>query len=318
LFVIAPATANIIAKMTLGLADDMLSTTLLATRAPIVVAPAMNVHMYANPVVQKNMETLRGRGVHFIEPGQGPLACGYVGKGRMAEPDEIVAWVEAFFGQKKPLNGKKVVITAGPTQEPIDPVRYISNHSSGKMGFALAQAAEEAGAEVVLISGPVSLPAPPRVHRVNVVRTAEMKEAVMRHLPEADVIIKAAAVADYRPKRELPHKMKKTVDEVTLVLEKTEDIASEVGKRKKPHQLFIGFAAETERLEEHARSKLERKGMDMIVANNVALPGAGFGTETNIVTIYDREGEVVSLPQMSKLDVAREIIRLIGERLHGK
>jgi phosphopantothenoylcysteine decarboxylase/phosphopantothenate--cysteine ligase len=317
LFIIAPATANIIAKMALGLGDDMLSTTLLATQAPIVVAPAMNVHMYENPIVQKNIATLKERGVYFIEPGQGPLACGYDGKGRMAEPEEIIAWVESFFAGAKPLAGKKVLITAGPTQEPIDPVRYISNHSSGKMGFALAEAAVKAGAEVILIAGPVSLKAPEKVKRIDVVRAAEMREAVLHYLPQADIIIKAAAVSDYRPERVHEHKLKKTADQMTLTLTKTEDIASEVGKRKKEHQLFVGFAAETQRVEEYAREKLERKGMDLIVANDVTMPGAGFGTETNIVTIYDRQGKVLSLPLMSKTEVAERIIKLIGERLHG-
>ncbi|MBH8607049.1 bifunctional phosphopantothenoylcysteine decarboxylase/phosphopantothenate--cysteine ligase CoaBC [Thermoactinomyces sp. CICC 10521] len=317
LFIIAPATANIIAKMALGLGDDMLSTTLLATQAPIVVAPAMNVHMYENPVVQKNLATLRERGVFFIEPGQGHLACGYVGKGRMAEPEEIISWVETFFAGGKPLAGKTVLITAGPTQEPIDPVRYISNHSSGKMGFALAEAAAKAGAEVILIAGPVSLQTPERVKRIDVVRALEMREAVLHYLPQADIIIKAAAVSDYRPLQEHGQKLKKTADQLTLTLTKTEDIASEVGKRKNEHQLFVGFAAETQRVEDYAREKLERKGMDLIVANDVTLPGAGFGTETNIVTVYDRQGKVLSLPLMSKAEVAAEIIRLIGERLHG-
>lgn len=316
LFVIAPATANIIAKLALGLADDMLSTTLLATRAPIVIAPAMNVHMYENPVVEKNMETLKKRGVHFIEPGEGQLACGYVGRGRMAEPEEIVAWVEAFFSGRGVLKGKKVLITAGPTVEPLDPVRFFSNYSSGKMGYALAAAAREEGAEVTLVSGPVSLAAPAGVKRIDVKSAEEMKETVLGHLPDMDVIIKAAAVADYRPKRVFAQKMKKTADELTIVLEKTEDIASEIGKRKRPDQLLVGFAAETEEIEMHALSKLERKRMDLIVANDVSRPGAGFGSDTNIVSIYDRGGLVLSLPQMNKIEVARQIIALIGERLH--
>ncbi|MBA4494190.1 bifunctional phosphopantothenoylcysteine decarboxylase/phosphopantothenate--cysteine ligase CoaBC [Paenactinomyces guangxiensis] len=316
LFVLAPATANLIGKLALGLGDDMLSTTLLATRAPIVIAPAMNVHMYENPVVQKNIMSLRERGVSFIEPGEGQLACGYVGRGRMAEPEQIVEWVEAFFSQEQPLAGKKVLVTAGPTVEPLDPVRFFSNYSSGKMGYAMAAAAREAGAEVTLVSGPVSLPTPEQVKRIDVKRTEEMREAVLHYLPQMDVIIKAAAVADYRPSQMLDRKMKKTVDAWTIELEKTPDIALEVGKRKEPHQFFVGFAAETEEIERHARSKLERKGMDLIVANNVSLPGAGFGTDTNIVTVYDREGEVLSLPEMNKIDVARRIIALIGERLH--
>ncbi|UWE02667.1 bifunctional phosphopantothenoylcysteine decarboxylase/phosphopantothenate--cysteine ligase CoaBC [Laceyella sacchari] len=318
LFLIAPATANFMGKLAMGLADDMLTTTLLATLAPIVVAPAMNVHMYQNAVVQENMNRLRARGVRFIDPAEGQLACGYVGQGRMAEPEEIVAWVERFFDTNRPLAGKKVLITAGPTQEPIDPVRYISNYSSGKMGYALAEAAVAAGAEVILVSGPVSLPTPEGVTRIDVVRTREMKEAVMRMLPEADVIIKAAAVSDYRPKVELASKRKKSSSEWLLELEKTEDIASEVGKRKRPDQLFVGFAAETDRVAEYAKSKLVRKGQDLVVANDVTLPGAGFGTDTNIVTIYDRDGEVCALPLLSKREVAERIIQLIGERLHER
>lgn len=315
LFVIAPATANFIGKLAAGLGDDMLTTTLLATRAPIVVAPAMNVHMYQNPVVQENIKRLKSRGIRFIDPSEGQLACGYVGQGRMAEPSEIVAWVEQFFQSARRLSGKKVLVTAGPTQEPIDPVRYISNYSSGKMGYALAEAAVAAGAEVTLVSGPVALATPEGVTRVDVVRTREMREAVMRLLPEVDVIIKAAAVSDYRPKEELASKRKKGEDEWLLELVKTEDIASEVGKRKEPHQLFVGFAAETDHLEEYAKAKLEQKGLDLIVANDVTQPGAGFGTDTNIVTIYDRDGEVCSLPLLSKREVAEQIIQLIGERL---
>lgn len=318
LFVLAPATANLIAKLALGLGDDMLSTTLLATQAPIVICPAMNVHMYSNPVVQQNMNVLRERGFHFIDPGEGQLACGYVGQGRMAEPEEILSWIEAFFVRDQVLAGKKVLVTAGPTVEPVDPVRFFSNYSSGKMGYALATAAQEAGAEVILVSGPVSLATPAKVKRIDVKQAEEMKEAVLKHLPEVDVIIKAAAVADYRPKQVLQHKMKKSADEWTIVLEKTVDIATEVGKRKTSHQLFVGFAAETQDVAFHARAKLERKGMDLIVANDVTEPGAGFGTDTNIVTVYDREGEVLSLPQMNKIQVARQIIHLIGDRLHGK
>lgn len=313
LFVIAPATANIIAKLAHGLADEMLSTTLLATQAPIVLAPAMNVHMYQNQAVQENLAILRKRGISFIEPGEGQLACGYVGKGRMAEPEQIVQWIEHFFAKRQLLAGKKVLITAGPTLEPIDPVRYISNHSSGKMGFALAEAACEAGAEVILISGPVSLKTPPGVKRIDVWRTKDMKEAVQEYLPDVDVLFKAAAVSDYRPEEALDHKMKKTKDEMTLRLVKTEDIAKWVGKYKKPHQLFIGFAAETENLEAYANDKLKRKGMDYIVANNVTMPGAGFGSDTNIVTVYDRHGKVFSLPQMSKIEVARKLITLVED-----
>lgn len=318
LFVIAPATANVIAKLAYGLADDMLTTTLLATEAPIVMAPAMNVHMYQHPTVQQNLEILRNRGVMMIEPGTGQLACGYIGKGRMAEPEEIIQWIESFFKTKSILAGKKVLITAGPTVEAIDPVRYLSNHSSGKMGYAIAEAARDAGAEVVLISGPVSLKPPAGVQRVDVVSAEEMKEEVLHYLPNMDVIIKAAAVADYRPKVVAQQKIKKTSTEMTLVLEKTDDIALEIGRRKLPHQLFIGFAAETENVQENAKGKLKRKGMDLIVVNDVTQPGAGFGVDTNIVTIFDHNGVVAALPQLSKVEVARRMISLIGDRLHAK
>lgn len=318
LVLLAPATANIIAKLALGLGDDMLSTTLLATQAPIVIAPAMNVHMYENPVVQKNMETLKSRGCFFIDPGEGQLACGYVGQGRMAEPEEIVTWVDHFFTSKQLLSGKHVLVTAGPTIEQLDPVRYFSNYSSGKMGFALARAALEAGAEVTLVSGPVSQSTPSGVNRVDVKSAEEMREVVLSHLPQADLIIKAAAVADYRPKQTWKQKIKKSANELTIVLEKTPDIASEIGQRKQAHQFFVGFAAETEQVAFHAQSKLERKRMDLIVANDVSKPGAGFGIDTNIVTVFDQQGEVVSLPQMNKIEVARQLIQLIGERIHAR
>jgi phosphopantothenoylcysteine decarboxylase / phosphopantothenate---cysteine ligase len=316
LFIIAPATANVIAKSALGLGDDLLSTTLLATQAPIVMAPAMNVHMYENPIVQKNMDALRKRGVYFIDPEAGPLACGYVGLGRMAEPERMVAWVDSFFGRQQPLLGKRVLITAGPTMEPLDPVRFFSNHSSGKMGFALATAAQEAGGDVLLVTGPVALTTPVGVQRIDVRQADEMKAEVLRHLPEMDIIIKAAAVADYRPKVRHVHKIKKTEDELTVTFVKTEDIAAEIGKRKKQQQFFVGFAAETEDVGRYAFAKLVRKGMDLIVANDITLPGAGFDVDTNEVTIYDQHGCVCVWPQMHKMEVARRLIALIGERLH--
>ncbi|RAL26116.1 bifunctional phosphopantothenoylcysteine decarboxylase/phosphopantothenate--cysteine ligase CoaBC [Thermoflavimicrobium daqui] len=321
LFVIAPATANVIGKVAHGIGDDMLTTTLLATTAPIVMCPAMNVHMYQNPLVQANMERLRKLKVQFIEPAEGQLACGYVGKGRLAEPEEIVEWIERFFTSNnhvKTLIGKKVLVTAGPTIEPLDPVRYFSNYSSGKMGFALAEAAALAGAEVTLISGPVSLPTPPQVRRIDIVQAEEMKEEVLQALPQMDVIIKSAAVADYRPQKIYHQKMKKVQEELTVILEKTPDIATEVGKRKLAHQLLVGFAAETQDVETYALGKLKKKGMDLIVANNVAEPGAGFGIDTNIVTVYDQEGVVKAFPKMSKKELAVELITLIGDRLHGK
>ncbi|MDN4592456.1 bifunctional phosphopantothenoylcysteine decarboxylase/phosphopantothenate--cysteine ligase CoaBC [Polycladomyces subterraneus] len=319
LFVIAPATANLLGKLAHGLGDDMLTTALLATQAPVLIAPAMNVHMYENPIVQENIAKLKRLGYHFIDPGEGQLACGYVGRGRMAEPEEIVERIRELLAEPvTDLSGKCVIVTAGPTREPMDPVRFISNRSSGKMGYALAEAARAAGAEVVLISGPVSLKTPQGVRRVDVGTADEMLEAVLRDLPRADVVIKAAAVADYRPAHVADYKIKKTGEEMVVRLERTPDIAQEVGRRKQPHQLLVGFAAETDHVATYAQDKLKRKNMDLIVANDVTLPGAGFDGDTNIVTVYDRDGEVLRLPMLSKREVARRLIGLIGERLHAR
>ncbi|WP_405111908.1 bifunctional phosphopantothenoylcysteine decarboxylase/phosphopantothenate--cysteine ligase CoaBC [Paenibacillus sp. FSL K6-1217] len=323
LVLIAPATANIIAKMAHGLADDMLSTTLLATTAPIMVAPAMNVHMYQHPAVLSNMDTLFNRGVQFIEPGEGLLACGYVGKGRLEEPEEIVKVVENFFVLQKektsgPLTGKKVVITAGGTVERIDPVRYISNDSSGKMGFALARAARAMGAAVTLIAARTD-EAPPRDAGIQLVRVQsaqEMHEAVMDCWSDCDILVKAAAVADYRPRESSESKIKKSGDTMTLELVKTTDILENLG-RSKDKQFLIGFAAETGNAEFYARDKLIRKNLDLIVANNVTMEGAGFGTDTNIVKVYDTEGLVLDLPLASKDEVARRILRLAADRVAG-
>jgi phosphopantothenoylcysteine decarboxylase/phosphopantothenate--cysteine ligase len=313
LFVIAPATANLIAKMAHGLADDMLSTTLLATQAPIAVAPAMNVHMYDHPAVQENLQRLRQRGVYLLEPGEGPLACGYVGKGRMAEPEDILEWMERFFSLEQTLKGQKVLVTAGPTIEPLDPVRFFSNFSSGKMGYAMAEAAAEIGAEVVLISGPVSLSEPQGVQVIHVRTAEEMYQQVMEQLPQSDIVVKAAAVSDYRPQVVQPQKIKKNQDILSVELEKTVDIAAEVGRRKRPDQLLIGFAAETQQVAEYAQGKLERKGMDWIVANDVSEEGAGFGTDTNRVTLYARDGQTIALPKMNKGELARQIWSAIKE-----
>lgn len=318
LFIIAPATANILAKMAHGLGDDMLSTTLLAARAPILVAPAMNVHMYQNQVVQRNLQTLKNRGVYVIPPGEGKLACGYEGKGRMAEPEEIVARAEEILGASLPnWEGKRVLVTAGPTREPLDPVRYFTNHSSGKMGYAIAEAASRAGAEVVLISGPTSLATPPGVRRINVTRAEEMLQAVLKELPGADIIIKAAAVADYRPVTVHDRKMKKRDDVIEIRMERTPDILQEIGKRK-GNRFLVGFAAETDNVEENALEKLRRKGMDLIVANDVTAEGAGFEVDTNIAAVYDQGGPVVRWPKMSKQRMAECLIALIGERLNAR
>ncbi|PLT34263.1 bifunctional phosphopantothenoylcysteine decarboxylase/phosphopantothenate--cysteine ligase CoaBC [Bacillus sp. V5-8f] len=313
---VAPATANVIGKLANGIADDMITTTLLAVRAPVWIAPAMNVNMYAHPAVQKNMETLKSFGYQFIEPSEGYLACGYVGKGRLEEPETIVANLSAFFSGKreKPLAGKRILITAGPTRENIDPVRFISNRSTGKMGYAIAQQAEKMGAEVTLISGPVSLAPPSNVSVINVESASDMYGEVMKWFPQADAVIKTAAVADYTPKRYHDQKIKKQPGENSIELKRTIDILGELG-REKEEQILVGFAAETEKVEEYARGKLEKKNADMIVANNVTSEGAGFGTDTNIVTLFKRDGSKMELPKMSKLEVAENILLEISQML---
>ncbi|MVO99233.1 bifunctional phosphopantothenoylcysteine decarboxylase/phosphopantothenate--cysteine ligase CoaBC [Paenibacillus lutrae] len=313
LVVVAPATANMIGKMAHGLADDMLSTTLLATTAPVMVAPAMNVHMYTHPAVIDNMNKLRERGVRFVEPGTGQLACGYVGQGRLAEPEEIFDRIAAFFKADAPLQGKRVIVTAGGTVERIDPVRYITNDSSGKMGYALAEAAQALGASVTLISGPTALPVPAGVERITVISAEDMLQEVMARYDTMDFVFKAAAVADYRPAQQRPQKMKKTGETLTIDLVKNPDILQTLGKIKK-HQFLVGFAAETEKVDEYALDKLIRKNCDLLVANNVSLEGAGFGTDTNIVRVFDRDGLVEALPVMSKREVAEYIVRLAASR----
>jgi phosphopantothenoylcysteine decarboxylase/phosphopantothenate--cysteine ligase len=315
LVLVAPATANLIGKIANGLADDMLSTTILATEAPIVLAPAMNVHMYQNAIVQENRKKLAAHGVQYIEPGEGQLACGYVGKGRLAEPEDIVAWVQSFFEQKQLLAGKTVLITAGPTVEAIDPVRYLSNHSSGKMGYALASAALSAGAKVKLISGPVSLTPPSGAEVIRVKSAQEMYDAVLSHIDHVDIVIKAAAVSDYRPKEVLSQKRKKHSDNWEIELIKNPDIAYEVGKRKRADQLLIGFAAETENIERYAREKLEKKKMDYIIANNVLQEGAGFSIDTNAVSVYGKDGLISTYPVMPKQTLAEQLIKWVGEQL---
>jgi len=308
IILVAPATANIIGKLAGGIADDMISTTLLAATAPVWIAPAMNVHMYSHPAVQRNIAALLEYGYSFIEPGEGYLACGYVGKGRLEEPENIVAKINAFFHQRdERLSGKKIIITAGPTREKIDPVRYLTNHSTGKMGYAVAEEAAKAGAEVILISGPVSLAPPQGVQVVKVESAQEMYEAVINRFNDADIVIKSAAVADYRPKNYADHKIKKQPGEQVIELERTKDILMELGQRK-DKQLLIGFAAETDHVSEYARKKLTSKNADMIVANNVKTEGAGFGTDTNIVTFYRKDGVTKEFPILSKKEVASKII----------
>jgi phosphopantothenoylcysteine decarboxylase / phosphopantothenate---cysteine ligase len=313
LILVAPATANTIGKLANGIADNMITTTLLAATAPVWIAPAMNVHMYDHPAVKKNLETLVSYNYQFIEPSEGYLACGYVGKGRLEEPEKIVEIIKQYFLKKNAykLKGKTVLITAGPTREKIDPVRYITNHSTGKMGYALAEAALNAGAKVILVSGPVHISPPPGVEIVKVESADEMYQAVISHYDRVDIIIKTAAVADYRPKVTYDHKMKKQPGDKVIELERTKDILSELGTMKR-NQILVGFAAETENIEEYAVKKLKSKNADMIVANNVKAEGAGFGLDTNIVTLFKRNGTKKELPLMSKLDVAQEIIEEIA------
>lgn len=308
--VIAPATANIIGKIAAGIADDMLTTIVMATKAPVLLAPAMNVHMWENPICQENIQRLRSRGYHFIDPEAGELACGYEGKGRLAEIPAIVEEIRVLLSPKD-FSGEKILVTAGPTEEPIDPVRFLSNHSSGKMGFALARAARRRGAEVTLISGPTALPVPPQMRSIAVRSAAQMREAVLNHLESASILIMAAAVSDYRPKQKAPEKIKKSKLETVLELELNPDILAEAGK-KKNSRIMVGFAAETENLLQNTREKLEKKNLDLIVANDVTLPGAGFKADTNIVKIMDRSGKVEELPLMTKEDLADRILDRIA------
>lgn len=309
LFVIAPATANIVGKIANGIADDMLTTTVMATKAPVLIVPAMNTNMYLNPIVQGNLEKLSSIGYHILEPAYGMLACGVEGPGRLPEPAQIVDYLATIAAGASDLKGKKIIITAGGTREPIDPVRYIGNRSSGKMGYALANAAAKRGGSVVLISGPVNLPCPADSGIVlkKVECANEMRKAVLAEFDDADIVIKAAAVADYRPQQASEQKIKKTGNTLTLILEKNPDILKELGELK-TKQLLIGFAAETEELLHHASQKLIAKNLDMIVANDVTLPGAGFNTDTNIAKLLYRNGSVEELPKMSKEKMANIIL----------
>lgn len=307
IMVVAPATANLMAKLAHGIADDMLSTTLLATKAPILLAPAMNTGMWTAQVTQENLQTLLSRGVRTVGPGCGFLACGDSGDGRMSEPVQIVEAITAILCPKRDMEGLKVLVTAGPTVERIDPVRYLTNDSSGKMGYALAQAAQERGAEVTLLSGPVHLPAPNGVRVVPVTSTLSLYERMMELCEAQDVIVQAAAPADYRVEAPAEQKIKKQHGEpLVLRLVENPDIAKAVGEKKKPDQILVGFAAETQDVLANAQRKLESKHLDLIVANDVTAEGAGFGTDTNIVTLITRE-ESIPLPKMSKREVADRI-----------
>jgi phosphopantothenoylcysteine decarboxylase/phosphopantothenate--cysteine ligase len=316
LLLVAPATADMLAKLAHGLADDFLSTMHLAFTGPILVAPAMNVNMWTHPATQQNMATLRARGVHVIEPDAGGLACGMTGPGRLAEPDAIVAAAAALLGGKSDLAGRTVLITAGPTREPIDPVRYISNRSSGRMGYALAEEARSRGARVLLVSGPTALPAPAGVDQICVETAAEMYQAATARIEQADVMILAAAVADYRPSAAAARKLKKSEASATLGLEPTQDILAECGRRK-GGRILVGFAAETERLEENARGKLERKNCDLLVANLVGegANGAGFDSAENEGLLLKAGGAAEPLPRESKRAMARRILDAVAALL---
>ena len=321
LAVVAPATANLIGKLANGIADDMLSTTLLAVTAPILIAPAMNVHMWENPAVAENVRKLAARGVRFVEPGTGQLACGYVGKGRLAEPDEIADVIVQMLTGPRLLAGKKVLVTAGGTVERIDPVRYITNDSSGKMGFALAEAARDFGAEVTLVCARTEGSPPAGVHVMRVESAVEMYEAVMSRIGEMDAVVKAAAVADYRPAERLDKKMKKTRDSFMLELVRNPDILQAIGEWKTAHPggrkpFIIGFAAETDNVEAHAMDKLRRKKCDLIAANDVSRPGAGFGSDNNAVSLYGPEGLVEHIPLAAKRQVAERIWQIAAERMN--
>jgi len=317
LFVVAPATANVVGKVASGIADDMLTTTIMATRAPVLFVPAMNVNMWENPLYRQNEEKLRGLGYHFMEPAIGSLACGWEGKGKLPEPRAIREESERILGPHD-LAGETVLITAGPTREELDPVRYLSNYSSGKMGYAIARAARNRGARVLLVSGPTGLAAPCGVEFHPVVSAEQMHKAVMERVEGAGIVIKAAAVADYRPAEGAREKIKKgQTDELVLRLRRNPDILADLG-RVKGERTLVGFAAETTDLIENARKKLAEKNLDLIVANDVTQEGAGFDVDTNIVRLLFRDGTVEELPRLSKDEVARRLLDRIVEMRRGE
>jgi len=315
LLVVAPATADVIAKFARGIADDFLTTLYLATTAPVVIAPAMNVNMWNHAATQENVEMLHARGLRIVSPDEGYLACGMTGPGRLAGQEEIIAAVREALHARRDLEGETILVTAGPTCEDLDPVRFLSNRSSGKMGYAVAEAAVRRGAKVVLVSGPVSLEAPEGIEHISVRTAEEMYHAVTSRFPECTVAILAAAVADYRPVEKQLQKMKRGKSSLTVQLEPTKDILADIAKRK-DGRLVIGFAAETDQVAENARKKLTAKGADLIVANDVTAEGAGFDVETNVVTLFARDGRDLALPRMAKTEVAQkildEILRLRG------
>ena len=311
---IAPASANVIGKIAGGIADDMLTTTVMACQKPVIIAPAMNTKMYENPILQDNLDKLRRFGYEIIEPASGHLACGTSGAGKMPSEEVLVSHIERCISKEKDLKGKKVLVTAGPTVESIDPVRYISNHSSGRMGYAIAKAAMLRGAEVTLVSGPTSLEAPMFVNTVNIRSAADMYEAVMERRDEQDIIIKAAAVADYTPAEVSNEKVKKKDDEMRIPLTRTKDILKALGENRKDGQFLCGFSMETQNMLENSRAKLKKKNIDMIVANNLKEEGAGFKTDTNVVTLIT-EKEELPLPLMSKDEVADHLLDFILKQM---
>ena len=307
LLLVAPATANVIGKLAHGICDDMLTTTAMACQCPMLVAPAMNTRMYENPILQDNLEILKKYGMTVIDPAAGRLACGDTGAGKMPEPEELFDYICQAIEYPKDLVGKKVLVTAGPTREALDPVRFLTNHSTGKMGYALARAASRRGADVTLVSGPVNIPAPRFVNLVPVESARDMFETVKSLAPGQDAVIKAAAVADYRPASVSAEKIKKSDGETSLPLERTDDILAWLGANRRPGQFLCGFSMETENLLENSRKKLEKKNIDMIAANSLKEPGAGFGTDTNVVTLITKDGQE-SLEKMSKDEAAHRIL----------
>ncbi len=316
LLLVAPATANLIAKAAHGIADDMLSTTILACGCPKLIAPAMNTRMYQNPVTQDNLDTLRRYGWEVIEPASGRLACGAVGAGKMPEPEDLLEAVDHAVRYEKDLAGLRVLVTAGPTREALDPVRFLTNHSTGKMGYEAARAAAARGASVTLVSGPTALKKPAYVDCVDVASAEEMFQAVTARAEEMDIIVKAAAVADYRPAAVSENKLKKTGEDMALPLTRTEDILAWLGAHKRPGQFLCGFSMETENLVENSRAKLGKKNLDLVAANSLRQEGAGFGGSTNALTLISQHGET-ALPLMSKEDAAHrlldEIVKIKGE-----
>lgn len=314
-FLIAPATANVIGKIANGIADDMLTTTVMATKAKVLIAPAMNTNMYENPILQRHINTLKELGYNFVEPESGRLACGDTGKGKLASPETIVDEVVKLLSKDQDLKGKSIIVTAGPTVESIDPMRYITNRSTGKMGYSIAKEAIERGADVTLITGPTNLTPPQNLKKLVKIESAkDMYEAVLENLDENDVVIKSAAVADYKPKNYSNKKIKKSDDDLVIELDRNKDIAQEIGKIKN-NKILVGFAAETNDLIENASLKIKKKNLDFIVANDLTKEGAGFGVDTNIVKIIDKEGNITEYPKMKKEEVANIILDKIKELL---